>query len=220
MLPPLTISRFPDPLSVDDDIIAVSHSVRPELLADAYQHGIFPWPMDGMEEIPWVSPLDRGVLFFDELHVPRSLEKARRRSSLRFTIDHDFDAVIAACAEAERPDQPGTWITPEMVAAYREFHRLGHAHSVEAWRDDALVGGVYGVDANGLFGAESMFFREDNASKLCLLHLFEHLRARGSPFLDIQVVTPHMERLGARKIPREDFLARLAAEQKAARKLF
>ena len=112
-----------------------------------------------------------------------------------------------------RDNQPGTWITDEMQAAYVRLHELGHAHSVEAWRGDALVGGVYGVDAGGAFAGESMFYRESNASKLALLFLVDHLRARGLDWIDIQTMTPHMRALGARMISRNGFLDRLRATQ-------
>jgi leucyl/phenylalanyl-tRNA--protein transferase len=160
------------------------------------------------------------VLDFDRLHVPRSLARARRRSTLRFTIDADFPAVLRACASAPRPGQDGTWITPAITAAYLRLHRLGHAHSVEAWRDGRLVGGLYGLDVDGAFGGESMFHTEPNASKLVLLFLVEHLRARGLDYLDVQVMTPHLERLGAHTMPRAAFLARLAATRARRLALF
>jgi leucyl/phenylalanyl-tRNA--protein transferase len=141
-------------------------------------------------------------------------------ASLRFTIDQAFESVIAACAAAPRSGQRGTWITPAMVGAYVQLHRLGHAHSVEAWESDELVGGLYGVTAAGVFTGESMFHRVNDASKLCVLHLIEHLRARGSTWLDIQQMTRHFALLGAREISRAEFLKLLGAERRAARKLF
>jgi leucyl/phenylalanyl-tRNA--protein transferase len=153
--------------------------------------------------------------------VPRNLRKSRRAFvALRFTIDQAFDSVIAACAAAPRAGQRGTWITPAMVTAYTQLHRLGHAHSVEAWSDDELVGGLYGVSAAGVFTGESMFHRVDNASKFCVLHLVEHLRARSSTWLDIQQLTPHFALLGAREISREEFLRLLASERRVNRRLF
>lgn len=160
------------------------------------------------------------MLDFDRLHVPRSLARARRRSTLRFTIDADFPAVLRACAGAPRPGQDGTWITPAITAAYLRLHRLGHAHSVEAWRDGRLVGGLYGVDVDGAFGGESMFHVEPNASKLVLLFLVDHLRARGLDYLDVQVMTPHLERLGAHTMHRDAFLGRLAATRARGLVLF
>jgi len=192
-----------------DDIVAVGGELDPETLARAYRHGIFPWPVEGLPLL-WFCPRERAVLEFAHLHVGRSLARARRRSTLRFTVDAAFPAVIAACADSPRPGQESTWITPPIHAAYTRLHTLGVAHSVEAWRGDALVAGVYGVDVDGAFAAESMFHRESDASKLALLHLVDVLRAGGLDWLDVQVMTPHLERLGARTIPRREFLARLA----------
>jgi leucyl/phenylalanyl-tRNA--protein transferase len=211
----------PDP---DDELglVALDYNLSAARVISAYRHGIFPWP-DGhpRHPIPWVCPPQRAVLEFELLRIPRSLQKARRRqAALQFTFDRAFDAVIQACAAAPRPGQRGTWITPPMVAAYREVHRLGHAHSIEAWAGDTLVAGIYGVTAGGVFAGESMFHRIDDGSKLCLLQLVEHLQDRGSTWIDIQQLTPHLAALGARELPRADFLARLAAEQSRTRRLF
>jgi leucyl/phenylalanyl-tRNA--protein transferase len=168
----------------------------------------------------WFSPPERGLLFFEGLHVPRSLARARRRTRLTFTIDRAFERVIRACADVERAHEEGTWIKPWMIRGYCEFHRLGGAHSVEAWEDGELVGGLYGVDAGGAFAGESMFHLRPNASKLALLFLIDQLRVRGLDWLDIQVMTPHMEALGARLIPREEFLQLLARTQRRGLKLF
>lgn len=200
-----------------DDIVAIGGRLTADALVTAYRRGVFPWPSEGLPLL-WFCPRRRAVLDFDALHVGRSLARARRRSDLRFTIDAAFERVIRRCAEVPRADQDGTWITPEVIRAYTELHRRGGAHSVEAWRGDRLVGGVYGVDAGGAFSAESMFHEEPNASKLALLHLIDHLRSRGLGWLDIQVMTPHMERMGAREIPRREFLARLRRER--GRQLF
>ncbi len=191
-----------------------------ENLRAAYRTGIFPWPGLPHEPIPWCSPDPRAVLVFAELTPGRTLEKTLRRGGFTFTIDRAFDAVIAACAAAPRPGQDGTWIAPAIVAAYTALHREGLAHSVEVWRDEKLVGGLYGVDAGGVFCGESMFHHEPNASKLAILHLAQHLTSRGSTWMDIQQLTPHMQRLGAREIPRERYLAQLTQELIASRKLF
>ena len=192
-----------------DDIVAVGGDLDVATLVGAYRHGVFPWPVERLPLL-WFSPRERAVLDFVELHVGRSLARARRRSGLRFTIDGAFAGVIDACANVPRPGQESTWITPPMRAAYVALHRAGVAHSAEAWRDDRLVAGVYGVDVDGAFAAESMFHRESDASKLALLHLVDVLRAGGLDWLDVQVMTPHLERLGAQTIPRREFLARLA----------
>jgi len=139
---------------------------------------------------------------------------------LGFTIDADFASVVRACALAERPEQEGTWITRGIYDNYTVLHREGRAHSVEAWESDTLVGGIYGVDAGGAFAGESMFYLRPNASKLALLHLVEHLAARGLAWLDIQVMTPHMHTLGAKLIPRDAFLDRLAAALELKLELF
>jgi len=202
-----------------DDIVAVGGDLEPETLLHAYRNGIFPWPAEGLPLL-WFCPRERAVLDFERLRINRSVERARRRTELRFTIDAAFPEVIRGCAEMPRPGQGGTWITPEIRAAYTRLHRLGIAHSVEAWRDDALVGSVYGVDVDGAFAAESMFRREDDASKLALLHPIDHVRARGLSWIDIQVLTPHLEHLGARVIPRHAFLERLDATRRRGLRLF
>lgn len=202
-----------------DDIVAVGGDLAPETLVAAYRAGVFPWPTEGLPLL-WFCPRSRAILEFGSLHVGRSLARVRRRTPLRFTIDAAFGAVIRGCAETPRPDQEGTWINPEMVAAYERLHCLGIAHSVEAWRDGELVGGIYGVDSGGVFAAESMFHREPWASKLALLHLVEHLASRGLDWLDIQVMTPHMQHMGARDMPRRDFLALLRRTRRRELLLF
>ena len=205
------MSRFPDPRYARGDVVAVGDDLRVDTLRDAYRHGIFPWPHEELP-LPWFSPRRRTVLFFDELHVGRTLRRAAR-GDVRFTIDAAFADVIQACAAVPRGDDVGTWIGPEIIGAYTKLHRAGDAHSVEVWSGDALAGGLYGVDAGGVFTGESMFRRAPNASKLALLHLVDHLRARGATWLDCQVMTEHMRALGAREISRAKFLDMLAAAQ-------
>lgn len=214
---------FPDPTTFDfdhilefrgraywaSDIIAFGIEPTIENLIEAYSKGIFPWPTDSIP-LPWYCPEYRAILDFAELRIPRSLAKIRRREPFKFTIDKDFESVIKNCASANRSGQDGTWINEEVIERYVEFHRLGHAHSIEAWNANGdLVGGLYGVDAGGVFCGESMFHREPNASKLALLFLIDHLNERGSTWLDCQVMTPHMEALGAVEISRGDFLYEL-----------
>jgi len=213
------MTSFPDPRYARGDVVAIGDDLRVETLRDAYRHGIFPWPHENLP-MPWFSPRRRTVIVFDELHVGRSLRRVQKRSGVTCTIDRAFDDVIASCAESPRGDETGTWIGPEIIAAYRDLHRAGDAHSVEVWRDESLAGGLYGVDAGGVFTGESMFHREPDASKLALLFLIDHLRARGANWLDCQVMTPHMEALGAREIARSRFLDMLAAEQARGLKLF
>lgn len=212
-------SAFPDPRTSRGDIIALGVDLSVSTLRDAYRHGIFPWPHEGLP-LPWFSPRRRAVVFFDELHVGRSLRRTQRRAAFTFTIDRDFRAVIHACAAAERPEQGGTWIGPDIIAAYTQLYEKGNAHSVEVWNEGELAGGVYGVDSGGVFTGESMFHRAADASKLGLLFLIEHLRSRGAALLDCQVMTPHMRALGAREIPRAKFLDLLTKAQESEIRLF
>lgn len=218
----MPITRFPDPLNLppDETVVAIGGDLQPESLLLAYRHGIFPWPDPSFVDMIWACPPQRGILAFSELHLPRSLSRARRTSGYTFTFDRAFDLVIAACAAMPRPDQDGTWITKNMLRAYSRFHKLGHAHSIEAWHAGELVGGLYGVDVDGAFAGESMFYLKPNASKLALLHLVDHLKGRGLDWMDIQMVTPHMAALGARAIPRAEFLKRLAATRARGHVLF
>ena len=192
-----------------DDIVGVGGRLDSDTLLRAYRRGIFPWPVEGLPLL-WFCPRERAILEFSRVHVSRSLARARRQTTLRFTVDAAFDAVIRACATTPRPGQDGTWITDEIESAYTRLHALGIAHSVEAWRGDELAAGVYGVAVDGAFAAESMFHREPNASKLALLHLIDHLASARLDWIDIQVMTPHLERLGAHVVPRTVFLQRLA----------
>ena len=212
------MSRFPDPRYARGDVVAVGDDLRVDTLRDAYRHGIFPWPHEELP-LPWFSPRRRTVLFFDELHVGRTLRRARR-GDFHFTTDGAFAEVIAACATVSRGDDAGTWIGPEIVAAYTKLQRAGDAHSVEVWSGGELAGGLYGIDAGGVFTGESMFHRVANASKLALLFLIDYLRERGATWLDCQVMTSHMRALGAREIARARFLDMLAAAQASGLKLF
>lgn len=191
-----------------------------ENLCAAYGRGIFPWPGSAGAPIPWCCPRVRAILEFERLTPGRTLEKAARKAGWSYSIDQAFPAVIAACAAADRPEQEGTWIAPEIVAAYTALHRAGVAHSVEVWRNGELVGGLYGVDAGGVFGGESMFHLVDNASKLAILHLARHLQNHGASWMDIQQLTPHMERLGAVEVSRVEFLSRLRDGLAEKRSLF
>lgn len=183
-----------------------------ENLLAAYGQGIFPWPIEGLP-LPWFCPPRRGILRFSELHVGRSLARARRQSPWRISFNEDFGAVMRACQAQPRPGQEGTWITDQLLRGYQALHAAGHAHSVEVWEGGELVGGLYGVAVLGVFAGESMFHRRPNASKLAVLALAEHLAARGSSFFDIQQLSPHMAALGAEEVSRAEFLALLAAEQ-------
>lgn len=202
------------------DIISLGNELTAANVRESYGKGIFPWHTEGMP-LPWFCPEYRAVLDFSDLHISRSLAKARRRAEFTFSIDGDFDAVIRTCSRVVRPGQFGTWITPGFIDVYGELHREGMAHSVEV-RDagGGLVGGLYGVDAGGVFGGESMFHTRPDTSKLALLFLIDHLKTRGASWLDIQVMTPHMKALGAKEIRREEFLRRLRAAQQSGIAIF
>jgi leucyl/phenylalanyl-tRNA---protein transferase len=186
--------------------IALGGDLRPERLLLAYSMGIFPW---GGEPLDWHSPDPRMVLLADEIVVTRSLRKTMRRGLFRLTLDTAFTEVMIACATVPRPGQDGTWITPEMVDSYSELHRRGVAHSAEAWKDEKLVGGLYGLSLGAAFFGESMFALEADASKIAFVALVEQMRLWGIPLVDCQVYTPHLASFGAREWPRRDFLAAL-----------
>jgi len=183
--------------------------IQPELLVSAYASGWFPMAMeDG--EIRWFSPDPRGVIPLDRFHVPQRLARIRRQGRFTEEIDRAFEAVIRACAEIERDrDDPGTWITEEIIESYCALHDRGIAHSVETWRNGRLVGGLYGVTLGGAFFGESMFHREANASKVALMALVDRLRARGYTLLDTQWTTVHLEQFGAIEMPRYAYLKQL-----------
>jgi leucyl/phenylalanyl-tRNA--protein transferase len=180
-----------------------------ELLVSAYTSGWFPMAVDD-GEIRWYSPDPRGIIPLESFRVPTRLGRVIRAGTFQIELNRAFDAVIRACAETDRRDgDPGTWIDREIIDSYVELHRLGFAHSVEAWQDGRLVGGLYGVALGGAFFGESMFHSKTGASKVALAALVEHLRARGFLLLDIQWVTPHLEQFGAVEIPRPTYLEML-----------
>ena len=202
------------------DIVGFGGDLSIENLRSAYRQGIFPWHIENLP-LPWFCPERRAVLEFSELHIPRTLRKEWQKVSFTFTIDENFREVIESCAKATRNGENGTWITADFIRSYCELHRAGDAHSVEAWDSSGnLVGGLYGVDAGGVFCGESMFYKKSNASKLALLFLIEHLETRGATWLDAQVMTPHFEILGAKEIARAEFLDKLEETQKRNLKLF
>ena len=202
------------------DIIGFGGEMSVENLRAAYRRGIFPWAIEGLP-LPWFCPEIRAVLEFSELHIPKSLKKAWKNSEYNFTIDRNFRSVIENCSRIERAHEKGTWITKDFIESYTKFHQSGDAHSVEVWDESGnLVGGLYGVDASGVFCGESMFYQKSNASKLALLFLIEHLKSRGATWLDTQVMTPHFEALGAKEIDREQFLDKLERTQSKNLKLF
>lgn len=202
--------RFPDPRFSKDPygLIAVGGDFKPETLIEAYSKGIFPWPQQEYEYL-WFSPLERGVLDFNELHIPKSLKKFSDKTNFEFTVNLAFKSVIENCQKIPRKGQKGTWITPNMMKAYIKLNQLGYAMSVECWKESNLVGGIYGVKVKNVFSAESMFGLESNVSKLCLLELINILRDDGFTWLDIQMVTPTLSALGGKYISRDEFLLRI-----------
>jgi leucyl/phenylalanyl-tRNA---protein transferase len=188
-------------------LVAVGGDLSPARLLEAYRRGIVPW-YDEQTPVLWWSPDPRAVFELDRFHVPRRLLRTARSGRFTVTVNRDFGAVIRACAE-DRKD--GTWITPDMIEAYKRLHRLGYPHSVEAWCGDVLGGGIYGVAVGGLFAGESMFTRVRDGSKVALVALAGRLRERGFVLFDTQFVTEHTRRFGAVEIPRAEYLARLRA---------
>jgi leucyl/phenylalanyl-tRNA---protein transferase len=201
---------FPPPELADSSgLLAVEGDLRPERLLLAYSMGIFPWPCEGFPLL-WHSPDPRFVLKLDLLHVPRRLAKLMRKRPYAITLDQGFRRVIEACAKMPRPRQDGTWIDQAMVEAYCELHRLGFAHSVEAWLDGELVGGLYGVSLGAAFFGESMFATQPDASKIGFVTMLRQLERWRINLIDAQVHTDHLERFGAEHVPRKRYLALLA----------
>ncbi|MCH4546879.1 MULTISPECIES: leucyl/phenylalanyl-tRNA--protein transferase [Rhizobium] len=188
-----------------------SPGITPDILLRAYSIGLFPMAESADDpEIFWVEPELRGVLPLDHFHVSKSLAKAVRRKPFEIRFDHAFDQVIAACAE-ETSGRPSTWINRTIRSLYATLFDMGHAHTVEAWEGDKLVGGLYGVSLGSAFFGESMFSRRTDASKICLVHLVDRLRERGFTLLDTQFTTEHLKTFGAIDVPKADYAAMLAA---------
>ncbi len=187
-------------------LLAVGADLQPDRLLDAYRRGVFPWGTVDGQPI-WYSPDPRMVLFPAEFRLHRSLRKTLRSGKFTVRFDHDFAAVMAACAGTPRPGQDGTWITDEMLEAYIRLHELGWAHSVETYAEGELVGGLYGLAIGRMFYGESMFARRTDASKVAFAHLIRHLQREEFGMIDCQMRTAHLASLGGREIPRADFLA-------------
>ncbi len=180
-------------------------SIEPQLLLKAYAMGVFPMAEDADDpDVFWVKPEKRGIIPLDDFHVPRSLAKTVRRNVFDVRFNSDFAGVIHGCAETT-DGRPQTWINDAIREACLRLHGLGHAHSVEAWRGDDLVGGLYGITLGRAFFGESMFSRATDASKVCLVHLVERLRERGFTLLDTQFITDHLQRFGALEISRSRY---------------
>ena len=212
-MPASQVVKFP--FSADDadedGLVAVGGRLEPELLLAAYRAGIFPW--SSRPRVTWWSPDPRALFELDGFRPHRSVARSIKRGAWRFSVDEDFRGVMRGCAEAppDQPERASTWITADFHAAYGQLHASGHAHSVEVWQGEALVGGVYGVTLGAFFGAESMFHRVTDASKAAIGFLVARLRAAGYQLLDAQVMNPHLAYLGALNVPRAEYLVRLKA---------
>ncbi|MEW6210937.1 MAG: leucyl/phenylalanyl-tRNA--protein transferase [Acidobacteriota bacterium] len=197
---------FPDPARGPENLpLAMGRELTPRLMMRAYRKGIFAW---SSYPVMWWSPDPRAIMPLDGFHASRSLAAKMKRRPFRVTLDCAFEEVVRGCA-VPRWEGDETWITGDFIESFNDLHRRGHAHSVECWADDRLVGGVFGIAINGFFSAESMFHRETDASKIALFHLTQLLRESGFSLMDIQVLTPHTRSLGGREIPRADYLSRL-----------
>jgi leucyl/phenylalanyl-tRNA--protein transferase len=198
---------FPDHQAANrDGLLALGGDLSVPRLLLAYRSGIFPWTDD---PLTWWSPDPRAIFEIEKFRPPRRLETKLRHHPFTLTFDRAFEAVIHACAEPAE-GRESTWISPRFIGAYVQLHREGHAHSVEVWHEDRLVGGMYGIAIHGFFAGESMFHRETDTSKIALCHLIDHLRARHFMLFDTQVLSPLTARLGAIEIRRSEYLERLA----------
>lgn len=201
--------QFPPPSDADKyGILGTGGNLSPGMLLSAYEQGIFPWFSED-EPILWWSPDPRFVLFLNQLHVPKSLQKTMKKGLFSYSCDTAFLKVIHACSAAPRKDQQGTWITEDMISGYVALHELGYAHSFEVWREGELAGGLYGVSIGNCFFGESMFSNVPDASKAGFVTAAEYLGSIGIDMIDSQVRTEHVERFGARDIPRSMYLAEL-----------
>ena len=198
---------FPDPQSANSEgLVAIGGDLSVPRLQLAYRSGIFPWTV---EPVTWWSPNPRAIIEFDRLHVSRSLERTLRKGGFEISINSAFRQVMRGCAAPAR-GRRSTWISPKFIEAYTALHQQGHAHSLECWQAGELVGGIYGVAIAGFFAGESMFHRVNNASKIALFHLVEHLRRRGFALFDVQMLTTVTAQMGGSNIPRRHYLSRLA----------
>ena len=201
--------RFPDPhLGEEDGLVAVGGDLSVDRLLFAYSYGFFPWfSFRDQKEPLWYCPLQRFVIFPEEIHVSHSMRQLMKTTSLRVTINQDFEGVIEGCAKAQnRDEEEGAWLGPDIIMAYTELHRQRFAASVEVWDDERLVGGLYGVNLGTSFFGESMFSLVPNASKLALIFLARTFGALGGKLIDCQFETPHLKTMGGRFISYEEYL--------------
>lgn len=206
----MAITNFP-PIDQADEhgLLAVGGDLDIESLLLAYRRGIFPWPISEEYPIAWFSPDPRGIIEYDDLHVSNSLKKILKKNKFDIRFNTNFEGVVRECAGVVRKGQNSTWITEDIVNAYVELFFKGYAYSVECYHGSLLVGGVYGVCIEGIVSGESMFYREDNASKVALVYLLEKLNSVGIKWLDTQMVTPVVKGLGGSEISRESFVDKI-----------
>lgn len=198
--------KFPPVESADEDgFLAIGGDLKTERLLEAYRNGIFPWYNED-DPICWWSPNPRFVLYPDQLHISKNMKQIIKKNQFDFTIDRAFEKVIRACSDVKRKDSNGTWISEAMLAAYCKLHKLGYAVSAEAWVDEKLVGGLYGIKMGKMFFGESMFSLLSNASKFAFIKLVQQLKSEGCCLIDCQMHTSHLESLGAVMIPRKQFI--------------
>ena len=201
---------FPSPEQASaEGIVAVGGDLQPERVMLAYRKGIFPW-FDSDDFLIWWSPDPRMVLFPDQLKISKSMRTVLRKNRFEVTFNKDFDQVVEACAKVKRFGQNGTWITPGLMEVYSTLHTQGHAHSVEVWEEESLVGGLYGIDLGTVFSGESMFSKSSNASKVALIFLVKELKKNKYKLIDCQVPTQHLASMGAEPISRTKFLTFLS----------
>ena len=200
---------FPDPhWGEDDGLVAIGGDLSVNRLLLAYNYGFFPWYAFNMESEPhWYCPLDRYVIFPNEIHISHSMRQLLRQQKYKVTVNEDFEGVILGCSKAQgREEQGGAWLGPNIIEAYTEMHRRGYAASVEVWEGEKLVGGLYGVTLNKAFFGESMFSLVPNASKLALIHLAKAMEKVGGRFIDFQFETPHLSSMGGKHISYDDYI--------------
>jgi leucyl/phenylalanyl-tRNA---protein transferase len=194
-----------------DGLLAIGGDLSPARLLLAYERGIFPW-YNKNEPILWWSPDPRFILHLDKLHISKSMKKLLKKNVYQITFDTAFEDVVKNCSTIKRTHQKGTWITKEMITAYKNLHDMGAAHSAEAWCNGELCGGIYGVSLGGCFFGESMFSKKDNASKFAIIKLIEKLKKNKFAILDCQIYSDHLKSLGAEEVPRTEFLQTLKTE--------
>ena len=213
----MVIETFPPVENAVEGLLAFGGDLETASLINAYKKGIFPWPFSSENPVAWFSPDPRGILDYKDLHIPRSLKRTLNRREFVVKYNQDFKHIITHCASVPRQGQSATWITEEMINSYHNLFKEGMAYCVGAYRDNRLVGGIYGVCIDGIISGESMFYLYSNAGKICLIYLLEKLHSSGIDWLDTQMVTPAVKSLGGKEISRAAFFRRLDRQQKMTR---